>query len=209
VQAYAAALKSGGAPVSAVAAPAAVAAPVAVPVVAQSAASSAFVPAEGTVNASPQARKLALENNLDVTKIKGTGNFGRVMPDDVLIAAGKKSAVVAATPVLHASVAAAPVAAAPAAVKAAPAAPKEAAITEGVVAMDGMQKAVAKNMEKTLTVPIFRVSRYIQLNTVYCRSSGHFNQAFSFNSHVMSIISFHLHLTGRSLPIISMPFTRS
>ena len=27
--------------------------------------------------------------------------------------------------------------------------------------MDGMQKAVAKNMEKTLSVPIFRVSREI------------------------------------------------
>jgi hypothetical protein len=26
--------------------------------------------------------------------------------------------------------------------------------------MDGMQKAVAKNMEKTLSVPIFRVSRF-------------------------------------------------
>ena len=32
-------------------------------------------------------------------------------------------------------------------------------ILEGIVAMDGMQKAVAKNMEKTLSVPIFRVSR--------------------------------------------------
>jgi hypothetical protein len=30
---------------------------------------------------------------------------------------------------------------------------------DGIVAMDGMQKAVAKNMEKTLDVPIFRVSR--------------------------------------------------
>jgi hypothetical protein len=40
---------------------------------------------------------------------------------------------------------------------------KEAATTEvldGLKAMDGMQKAVAKNMEKTLTVPIFRVSRF-------------------------------------------------
>ena len=57
---------------------------------------SAYVPAAGTINASPMARKLAVENNLDVTKIKGTGNFGRVMPDDVLIAAGKKVAVVIA-----------------------------------------------------------------------------------------------------------------
>lgn len=185
VQAYAATLKAGGAPV--VAAPAAViavpaaAAAVSAPVMAQSASSSAFVPAEGTVNASPQARKLALENSLDVTKIKGTGNFGRVMPDDVLIAAGKKSAVVAATPVVHAPVAAAPVAAAPAPVKAAPSAPKETVIIEGVVAMDGMQKAVAKNMEKTLTVPIFRVSRYRQFRTIFTQE---IQSAFC---HVMTI----------------------
>jgi len=32
---------------------------------------------------------------------------------------------------------------------------------KGTVPMDGMQKAVAKNMEKTLEVPVFRVSRQI------------------------------------------------
>ena len=114
---------------------------------------SAYIPAAGTINASPMARKLAAENNLDVQKIKGTGNFGRVMPDDVLIAAGKKAAPVA--PVAVTAVATTK-AAAPAA-----AAPKVAVVAlEGIVAMDGMQKAVAKNMEKTLSVPIFRVSRY-------------------------------------------------
>jgi pyruvate dehydrogenase E2 component (dihydrolipoamide acetyltransferase) len=114
---------------------------------------SAYIPAAGTINASPMARKLAAENNLDVQKIKGTGNFGRVMPDDVLIAAGKKAAPVA--PVAVTAVATTTKAAAPAA-----ASPKVAAVAlEGIVAMDGMQKAVAKNMEKTLSVPIFRVSR--------------------------------------------------
>lgn len=116
---------------------------------------SAYIPAAGTINASPMARKLAAENNLDVQKIRGTGNFGRVMPDDVLIAAGKKAA-----PVAPAAVTA--VATTKAAVPAAAAAsPKVSAVAlEGIVAMDGMQKAVAKNMEKTLSVPIFRVSRY-------------------------------------------------
>jgi pyruvate dehydrogenase E2 component (dihydrolipoamide acetyltransferase) len=113
---------------------------------------SAYIPAAGTINASPMARKLAAENNLDVQKIKGTGNFGRVMPDDVLIAAGKKAAPVA--PVAVTAVATTTKAAAPAA-----ASPKVAVALEGIVAMDGMQKAVAKNMEKTLSVPIFRVSR--------------------------------------------------
>ena len=124
---------------------------------------SAHVPAPGVINATPMAKKFAAENGLDVTKIRGTGNFNRVTADDVLIAAGKKKA-----PVPPLAPAAAPVAAA--AVK--PAAPAAATasggktsvaattVLDGVVAMDGMQKAVAKNMEKTLSVPVFRVSRY-------------------------------------------------
>eukprot|EP00596_Hydrurales_sp_CCMP1899_P009966 CAMPEP_0119042758 /NCGR_PEP_ID=MMETSP1177-20130426/16134_1 /TAXON_ID=2985 /ORGANISM="Ochromonas sp, Strain CCMP1899" /LENGTH=612 /DNA_ID=CAMNT_0007009761 /DNA_START=224 /DNA_END=2062 /DNA_ORIENTATION=+ len=132
--------------------------------------SNEYVPPAGTVNASPMARKLAVENNLDLKNIKGTGNFGRVMPDDVLIAAGKKSPVV--IPVVQAAVAA-PVAvavASPVAAKASAAAP--APVLEGVVAMDGMQKAVAKNMEKTLNVPIFRVSKEIvtdQFDALYAQ----------------------------------------
>ena len=173
VQAYAASLKAGGAAPPAAVVTAVAATNMATPSAsAQPAAAGSFVPGEGTINASPQARKLAAENNLDVTKIKGTGNFGRVMPDDVLIAAGKKSAVVAAPAVVAPTVAAV----APAAVKtaavaaAAPPAAKAVSVSaavidpvavEGIVPMDGMQKAVAKNMEKTLAVPIFRVSRCV------------------------------------------------
>ena len=169
VQAYAASLKSGGAPApAAVWTPASTVSAVAPAAPARTAAAGSFVPGEGTINASPQARKLATENNLDVTKIKGTGNFGRVMPDDVLIAAGKKSAVVTAPAVVAvaptvAAVAPAAVkavaASAPPAAKAVSAAVIDPAAVEGIVPMDGMQKAVAKNMEKTLAVPIFRVSR--------------------------------------------------
>ena len=113
-----------------------------------------YVPAAGMISATPTAKKLAAENNLDVTKIKGTGNFGRVTPDDVLRAAGKL-----APPTAKVTTAAPPAAAAaPAAAKAKEGDAK--AVLDGVKPMDGMQKAVAKNMEKTLSVPIFRVSRF-------------------------------------------------
>ena len=114
-----------------------------------------YVPAAGIISATPTAKKLAAENNLDVTKIKGTGNFGRVTPDDVLRAAGKL-----APPAAKVTTAAPPAAAAaaPAAAKAKEGDAK--AVLDGVKPMDGMQKAVAKNMEKTLSVPIFRVSRF-------------------------------------------------
>jgi len=115
------------------------------------------IPAPGSINASPMARKLAAENNLDVSTIQGSGNFGRVMPDDVLKAAGKYVPPKTATPpATTAGATAAAPASAPAATAAA-----GAEVLDGVVAMDGMQKAVAKNMEATLSVPIFRVSREI------------------------------------------------
>jgi pyruvate dehydrogenase E2 component (dihydrolipoamide acetyltransferase) len=116
---------------------------------------SAYVPGPGVINATPMARKYAAENNLDVTKIKGTGNFGRVTGDDVLLAAGKLQPKPAAAP----PTASAAIPAAPGKPSTAPA--TETKVLDGVIAMDGMQKAVAKNMEKTLTVPIFRVTREI------------------------------------------------
>ena len=117
---------------------------------------SSYVSQPGVVNASPMARKVAAENNVDISKVKGTGNFGRVLPDDVLIACGKKT-IPAPAPV-----------AAPAAASTTTAAPKKEAaggavapVLDGVKLMDGMQKAVSKNMEKTLTIPVFRVSRLV------------------------------------------------
>lgn len=119
------------------------------------AATAAHVPAPGVINASPMARKLAAENNLDVTKIAGTGNFGRVTQEDVLRAAGKLPAPkpVVASVAPPAGKQSAPTAAAPGVVSP--------TVLDGVVPMSGMQKAVAKNMEKTLTVPVFRVAREI------------------------------------------------
>lgn len=119
------------------------------------AATAAHVPSPGVINASPMARKLAAENNLDVTKIAGTGNFGRVTQEDVLRAAGKLPAPkpVVASVVPPAGKQSAPTAAAPGVVSP--------TVLDGVVPMSGMQKAVAKNMEKTLTVPVFRVAREI------------------------------------------------
>ena len=120
--------------------------------------SSDYVPAAGVINATPSARKYAAENNLDVTKIKGTGNFGRVTGDDVLIAAGKKSAPAPQPVAVPAKSSSASTATPVSGKTAVPMKPGTG--IDGVVAMTEMQKAVSKNMEKTLNVPIFRVSRY-------------------------------------------------
>ena len=113
---------------------------------------SSWTSAPGVINATPKAKKAALENGLDVTKIKGTGNFNRVTEDDVLIAAGKKAPPAPPTQSVPAIPSASPAVSMPA---------EKSGPVDGIVQMTAMQKGVAKNMEKTLGVPIFRVSREI------------------------------------------------
>ncbi|KAG5174897.1 2-oxoacid dehydrogenases acyltransferase-domain-containing protein [Tribonema minus] len=111
------------------------------------AAAPAWTPAPGVVAATPRAKALAKSKGIDVTTLKGTGNFGRVTEADVMAAAG-----------IAPKKAAAP---APAAV-AASSGREIPTLPDGPKAMDGMQKAVAKNMEAGMDVPVFRVSRRIR-----------------------------------------------
>ncbi|CAM9337782.1 unnamed protein product [Choristocarpus tenellus] len=95
--------------------------------------------------ATPRARALAKSKGLDLNKIAGSGNFGRVTEGDVLTALGQApKGKVAEEPVAEVFTREAP------------------DLPDGPKAMDGMQKAVAKNMEASMDVPVFRVSRKIQ-----------------------------------------------
>jgi pyruvate dehydrogenase E2 component (dihydrolipoamide acetyltransferase) len=96
----------------------------------------------GTVTASPQAKKAAKKMKVDINKIQGTGNFGRVTEEDVLKAAGK-------APAAPAKAYAAPTRDIP-------------ELPDGPVPLSGMQNAVAANMMKTMESPSFRVSRKIE-----------------------------------------------
>lgn len=123
-----------------------------------SAAAGQHIPAPGVIAATPMARKMAKDNKLDLASIRGTGNYGRVTEDDVLVALGKAPKNIPPAPPAPAAAPATktPASAAPAA-PAGPASPKP----EGVVPMTSMQKAVAKNMNLALDIPVFRVSRVI------------------------------------------------
>lgn len=98
------------------------------------------IPAAGVIPATPMAKELAKKKKIDIFSIKGTGNFGRVTLEDVKAAIGeapkKKSAPVRAG-----------------------SQPVE--LPDGLKPFTGMQRAVSNNMEKSLSVPIFRVSREI------------------------------------------------
>lgn len=103
-----------------------------------------WTPAPGVIAATPSARALAKKAKIDLATIVGTGEFGRVTADDVKMATGEKK---------------------PEKKKRA-AAPGEATVEmpEGSVPFTGMQRAVSKNMEATLSTPIFRVSRQIEMD---------------------------------------------
>ena len=96
----------------------------------------------GAIIASPQAKKAAKKNKIDLKTVVGSGNFGRITEADVLAAAGK----------------------APAAPKKAFAAPTRdiPELPDGPVKMTGMQSAVASNMVATMASPSFQVARKIR-----------------------------------------------
>jgi len=103
----------------------------------------AWTPADGVVPATPTARALAKKARIDLATIEGTGGFGRVTAHDVKVATGE------AKPVRKSSSSTA-------------AAPKE--LPSGFVPFTGMQRAVSNNMEATMSTPIFRVTRDIEMD---------------------------------------------
>ncbi|MGL4498350.1 MAG: dihydrolipoamide acetyltransferase family protein [Planktothrix sp.] len=126
--------------------PAAVAQPVAASPVAATAVVASPTPKNGRIIASPRARKLAKELNLDLAILTGSGPNGRIIAEDVETASGRP--VVAPTP----SEIPAPAVSKPVA------APTPVTVTLGQVApMNTLQNAVVRNMTASLSVPVFRV----------------------------------------------------
>jgi len=110
-----------------------VAAPVAAPVVSQVSNDDAYV--------TPIVRKFAAENNVDLSKVKGTGIGGRIRKEDVLAAAPKAAPSFQSSPVALAPVAAtsaAPVAVSP--------------LRGTTVTMSRLRKVIAERMLESLHV---------------------------------------------------------
>ncbi|WP_448525871.1 dihydrolipoamide acetyltransferase family protein [Parathermosynechococcus lividus] len=97
----------------------------------------------GRVVASPRARKLAKEHNIDLKTLKGTGPRGRITAADVEALIGTAPA-----PVVTPTVTSSPVAA--------PTAPVVA--KEDLVPLTTLQNAVVRNMVASLAIPDFHVA---------------------------------------------------
>jgi pyruvate dehydrogenase E2 component (dihydrolipoamide acetyltransferase) len=104
----------------------------------------------GRTIVSPRARKLAKELKIDLTTVVGSGPHGRIVAQDIELAAGRTPTPVALPAVAPASVAPPKVAPPPLAVPA-PAAPGQ------LVSFNTLQQAVIRNMVASLSVPVFRV----------------------------------------------------
>ena len=134
-----------GAAAPAKAAPASASAPQ--PVAAQP---TALVEAEEAVSvdgirSSPLVRKIAKDNNLDLSKVKGTGSAGRITKEDALTAIANRGAAPAPAPT-PTPVPAAPAASAPAAPKPAPAAPAPSIVPGELVPLSRMRSIIAQRM---------------------------------------------------------------
>jgi pyruvate dehydrogenase E2 component (dihydrolipoamide acetyltransferase) len=103
-----------------------------------------WTPAAGVIAATPMARVAAKKAKLDLATIVGTGEFGRVTVDDVKVATGELK------PKRKPSKAGAP---------------EAVELPEGLVPFTGMQRAVSANMEATLSTPVFRVSREVEMDS--------------------------------------------
>ncbi|GJN03586.1 hypothetical protein PR202_ga21049 [Eleusine coracana subsp. coracana] len=102
--------------------------------------------------ATPEAKKLAKQHRVDLTKVTGTGRYGRITPADVEAAAG-----IQPKPKVTPAAAAPPPAAAPAVGTVPKAAELPPVPGATVVPFTTMQAAVSKNMVESLAVPAFRV----------------------------------------------------
>ena len=133
------------------AAPAATPAPEPVAVAPVAAQNGSSTTSGGRLIASPRAKKLAKQFKVDLKTLVGSGPHGRIVAQDVEKAAGQ-------TPTPAAPVAA-PVTA-PAAVSPAPAAVPTAPppVPGQVTPFNTMQQAVVRNMNASLSVPVFRAS---------------------------------------------------
>ncbi|MEL6469142.1 MAG: dihydrolipoamide acetyltransferase family protein [Cyanobacteria bacterium J06623_4] len=145
------------APTPASAAPAATSAPAA-----PAAQNGTAASPSGRTIVSPRARKLAKQLKVDLAALQGSGPHGRIVAKDVELAAGKTPTAIPpqpAPPQAAAAVTPIPTAAPPPS-----AAPTPAAAPGELVAFNTLQQAVVRNMDASLSVPVFRVGYTITTN---------------------------------------------
>ncbi len=154
----------------------------------------------GRVIASPRARKLAKDLKVDLSSLKGTGPHGRIVAEDVEMAAGRTPAPVAAPvniapPVIPTQ----PSIPAPPPITSAPPTP----VTPGqVVPMNTLQNAVVRNMMTSLSVPTFHVGYTIATDNL----DGLYKQIKSKGVTMTAILAKAVAMTLQQHPLVNAAY---
>ena len=162
------------------------------------------------VRSSPLVRKIARENNLDLSKVPGTGSAGRITKEDILgyLEKGGAPAAAAPAPAAKPAAPAAPAPAAPAAAK--PAAPAPApVITAGdeLVPMTRMRSIIAQRMvdSKHTSAHVHTVFKIDMTRIVRIREKekSKYEQRNGVKLTYMPFISRAVIATLRKMPIVN------
>jgi pyruvate dehydrogenase E2 component (dihydrolipoamide acetyltransferase) len=183
------------APVAEPVAAAVTTAPAAPAIVSNGAASLPPVPSNGgRLVASPRARKLAKQLQVNLETLVGSGPFGRVVAADVEVAAGKTpTATVPAIAVSPVSSPAAPTSA-----------PIPAAASAGeLVPFTTLQQAVSRNMVASLTVPVFRAAYTITTDAL----DGLYKQIKSKGVTMTALLAKAVAVAIQKHPIVNASYT--
>jgi pyruvate dehydrogenase E2 component (dihydrolipoamide acetyltransferase) len=160
------------------------------------------------VRSSPLVRKIARENNLDLSKVPGTGSAGRITKEDILGYLEKGPAPAAAAPPAPAAKPAAPAPAAPAAAKPPASAPAP-VITAGdeLVPMTRMRSIIAQRMvdSKHTSAHVHTVFKIDMTRIVRIREKekSKYEQRNGVKLTYMPFISRAVIATLRKMPIVN------
>jgi pyruvate dehydrogenase E2 component (dihydrolipoamide acetyltransferase) len=160
------------------------------------------------VRSSPLVRKIARENNLDLSKVPGTGSAGRITKEDILGYLEKGPAPAAAAPPAPVAKPAAPAPAAPAAAKPPASAPAP-VITAGdeLVPMTRMRSIIAQRMvdSKHTSAHVHTVFKIDMTRIVRIREKekSKYEQRNGVKLTYMPFISRAVIATLRKMPIVN------
>jgi pyruvate dehydrogenase E2 component (dihydrolipoamide acetyltransferase) len=157
---------------------------------------------EGRIKASPLARRLAANDGIDLSAVKGSGPGGRIVRADL---AGAAKGVVTAAPAAAAPAAkaTAPAPSAAPAPTAAAASPTDYPTPHELVKLSGMRKTIARRLtESKQTVPHIYLTRHIRLDALL-KLRGELNDALASRGVKISVNDMLIKALG--LALIQVP----
>jgi pyruvate dehydrogenase E2 component (dihydrolipoamide acetyltransferase) len=145
----------------------------------------------GRIVASPRARKLAKQLKVELSTLKGSGPFGRIVAADVEGVTGKLSTPIATVPSVVPTMPSVSASAIPAA-----------AIAGEVAPFNTLQQAVIRNMMVSLQVPVFRTGYTITTDAL----DGLYKQVKSKGVTMTALLAKAVAVTLKKHPVVNACF---